>query len=81
LKQQNDAHEQHLVAGLIEQSSADESERESSNMGRRKFGPSNRSSGHTVKVEKLPRSELEEGCEPMRKTEVALGSLPETSSR
>lgn len=61
LKQQNDAHEQHLVAGLIEQSSADESERESSNMGRRKFGPSNRSSGHTVKVKKLPRSELEEG--------------------
>lgn len=61
LKQQNDAHEQHLLAGLLEQNSTDEGERESGNMGRRKFGPSNRTSGHTVNIERLPRGELEEG--------------------
>ena len=59
LKQQNDAEEQHLLAGHTEQKSADESERESSIMGRRKFGPTCLSSGHKVKVEELSRNELE----------------------
>lgn len=61
LKQQNDAYERQLLAGLVEQNSTDESERETKNTGRRVFGPVNRSLRHTANVEKLARSELEEG--------------------
>ena len=61
LQQQNDAEEKHLLAGVVEHDSAEDSEREPHNMGRRKFGPSNRSSGNNLDAKKLARRELEEG--------------------